>query len=248
MLPGTEVDTREVHGGGDTSAGRGPVWLVHGHAASSRRSSGDGPGARSGRAARGGAGVGGVGTAGGQPVPPAACHAAALAGPDGAGTAGGPRRTAGRGRANGSISWPCCRSRGAARCADGDERFETVTARRPVLEAAVAAVASRTPGVTIRRGVAVTGLLADSPARARAARVRGVLAAGGRALRADLVVDCCGLPRRWRRGWRPSAPRGRPKSGKTAASSTTAGTSGRGPVSCPRPRRTCSRTTTRCRS
>jgi 2-polyprenyl-6-methoxyphenol hydroxylase-like FAD-dependent oxidoreductase len=80
---------------------------------------------------------------------------------------------------------------------DGDERFVTVTARRPVLEAAVAAVASRTPGVTIRRGVAVTGLLADPPARARAARggaarVRGVLAAGGRALRADLVVDCCG--------------------------------------------------------
>ncbi|HEY1319667.1 MAG TPA: FAD-dependent oxidoreductase, partial [Streptosporangiaceae bacterium] len=80
---------------------------------------------------------------------------------------------------------------------DGDERFATVTARRPVLEAAVAAVASRTPGVTIQRGVAVTGLLADSPARARAARgsaaqVRGVLVAGGRALRADLVVDCCG--------------------------------------------------------
>jgi 2-polyprenyl-6-methoxyphenol hydroxylase-like FAD-dependent oxidoreductase len=80
---------------------------------------------------------------------------------------------------------------------DGDERFATVTGRRPVLEAAVAAVASRTPGVTIRRGVVVTGLLADSPARARAARggaaqVRGVLVAGGRALRADLVVDCCG--------------------------------------------------------
>src|SRR6478672_438092 len=75
---------------------------------------------------------------------------------------------------------------------DGDERFKTVTARRPVLEAAVAAVAGRTPGLTIRRGVAVTGLLADSPARARAAQVRGVLAAGGQALRADLVVDCCG--------------------------------------------------------
>jgi 2-polyprenyl-6-methoxyphenol hydroxylase-like FAD-dependent oxidoreductase len=75
---------------------------------------------------------------------------------------------------------------------DGDERFVTVTARRPVLEAVVAAVAGRTPGVTVRRGIAVTGLLADPPARARAARVRGVLAAGGQALRADLVVDCCG--------------------------------------------------------
>jgi 2-polyprenyl-6-methoxyphenol hydroxylase-like FAD-dependent oxidoreductase len=75
---------------------------------------------------------------------------------------------------------------------DGDERFVTVTARRPVLEAAVAAVAGRTPGVTIRRGVTVTGLLADSPARACVAQVRGVLAAGGQALRADLVIDCCG--------------------------------------------------------
>ena len=44
---------------------------------------------------------------------------------------------------------------------DGDERFEFVTARRPVLEAAVAAVAGRTPGLTIRRGVAATGLLTD---------------------------------------------------------------------------------------
>lgn len=75
---------------------------------------------------------------------------------------------------------------------DGDERFETVTARRPVLEAAVAAVASRTPGVTIRRGVAVTGLLTDPVGRTQAPRVRGVLTEGGRALRADLVVDCSG--------------------------------------------------------
>src|SRR5213078_2904426 len=43
---------------------------------------------------------------------------------------------------------------------DGDERFETVTARRPVLEAAVAAVAARTPGLVTCRGVAVTGLVA----------------------------------------------------------------------------------------
>lgn len=75
---------------------------------------------------------------------------------------------------------------------DGDERFVTVTARRPVLEAAVAAVAGRTPGVAIRRGVAVTGLIADPPAPGGAARIGGVLAAGGQALHADLVVDCCG--------------------------------------------------------
>jgi 2-polyprenyl-6-methoxyphenol hydroxylase-like FAD-dependent oxidoreductase len=75
---------------------------------------------------------------------------------------------------------------------EGDERFEIVTARRPVLEAAVAAVAGRTPGVTIRRGVAATGLLTDPHTPTRPPHVRGVLTRGGRPLRADLVVDCCG--------------------------------------------------------
>jgi 2-polyprenyl-6-methoxyphenol hydroxylase-like FAD-dependent oxidoreductase len=73
-----------------------------------------------------------------------------------------------------------------------DERFDTVTARRPVVEAAVAAVAARTPGVTIRRGVAVTGFCADPYPRDRPPRITGVLVEGGRAIRADLVVDCCG--------------------------------------------------------
>ncbi|GAB4052752.1 FAD-dependent oxidoreductase [Catellatospora paridis] len=75
---------------------------------------------------------------------------------------------------------------------DGDERFETVTARRPVLEAALAAVAADTAGITVCRGVAVTGLLTDPSTRTPAPRVTGVLAEGGRLLRADLVVDCCG--------------------------------------------------------
>jgi 2-polyprenyl-6-methoxyphenol hydroxylase-like FAD-dependent oxidoreductase len=71
-----------------------------------------------------------------------------------------------------------------------DTRFDTVTARRPVLEAAIASVASHTPGVTIRRGVTVTGLCTDpdqSPPR-----ITGVLTEGGRVIRGDLVVDCCG--------------------------------------------------------
>ncbi|MDG4820275.1 FAD-dependent oxidoreductase [Asanoa sp. WMMD1127] len=68
----------------------------------------------------------------------------------------------------------------------GDERFETVTARRPVLEAVLAAAAARTAGVTVRRGVRVTGLAT------RGSRVTGVLAEGGHHLRADLVVDCGG--------------------------------------------------------
>lgn len=72
----------------------------------------------------------------------------------------------------------------------GDERFDTVTARRPVLEAVLAAVAARTPGVMIRRGVAVTGLCVEPGGRPP--RVTGVLVDGGRVVRGDLVVDCCG--------------------------------------------------------
>jgi 2-polyprenyl-6-methoxyphenol hydroxylase-like FAD-dependent oxidoreductase len=75
---------------------------------------------------------------------------------------------------------------------DGDERFETLTARRPVLEAALATVATAAAGVTIRRGVTVTGLLTDTSSGAPAPRVTGVLVAGGEPRHADLVVDCGG--------------------------------------------------------
>jgi 2-polyprenyl-6-methoxyphenol hydroxylase-like FAD-dependent oxidoreductase len=68
----------------------------------------------------------------------------------------------------------------------GDERFDTLTARRPVLEAALAAVAARTPGLVLRRGVAVTGLVADG------SHVRGVRTRDGGTLTADLVVDGTG--------------------------------------------------------
>ncbi|MFI9586855.1 FAD-dependent oxidoreductase [Streptomyces sp. NPDC052236] len=42
---------------------------------------------------------------------------------------------------------------------EGDERFETVTARRPVLEAALFATAAQTPGVRVLSGVTVKSLL-----------------------------------------------------------------------------------------
>ena len=73
----------------------------------------------------------------------------------------------------------------------GDDRFDTVTARRPVLEAALAAVAARTPGVQIVRGVPVTGLIAEPSSAAGVPEVVGVLARG-LAVRADLVVDATG--------------------------------------------------------
>ncbi|MFI5895929.1 FAD-dependent oxidoreductase [Actinoplanes sp. NPDC051513] len=71
----------------------------------------------------------------------------------------------------------------------GDERFDTVTARRPVLEAVLSA-AAEAAGVTIRRGIAVIGLTTDE--RTRVPRVTGVLTADGTAIPAGLVVDCGG--------------------------------------------------------
>lgn len=71
---------------------------------------------------------------------------------------------------------------------DGDERFETVTARRPVLEAALAEAAVAA-GVTIRRGVRVTGLRTDGATPVP--RVTGVTTPAG-TVGSDLVVDCSG--------------------------------------------------------
>ncbi len=68
----------------------------------------------------------------------------------------------------------------------GDDRFDTLTARRPVLEAALAAVAARTPGLVLRRGAAVAGLVTEG------LLVRGVRTRDGRTLLADLVVDATG--------------------------------------------------------
>ena len=93
-------------------------------------------------------GVGRLGTARGQPVPAGALHAAALARGDASANcptvldeltaAGGYRMNLAAGAADllaGGIR-------------PGDERFDTVTARRPVVEAALATVAARTAGMT----------------------------------------------------------------------------------------------------
>ena len=78
-----------------------------------------------------------------------------------------------------------------------DARFDVVTARRPVIEMAMAAAATATPGVTIRRGVAVAGLAvgpgapgADGPTPG-VPHVTGLLTSAG-PIEADLVVDCGG--------------------------------------------------------
>ena len=79
----------------------------------------------------------------------------------------------------------------------GDERFATVTARRPVLEQALAGVAAAQPGLELRRGVAVAGLTTSGGEPVP--HVDGVRTQDGEEIAADLVVDAMGrgsrLPR-----------------------------------------------------
>jgi 2-polyprenyl-6-methoxyphenol hydroxylase-like FAD-dependent oxidoreductase len=75
---------------------------------------------------------------------------------------------------------------------DDDRQFDTVTARRPVLEAAVAAVAARTAGLTVRRGIGVAGLLTRAGELPGVPHVCGVRLTDGGTIPADLTVDCTG--------------------------------------------------------
>ena len=69
---------------------------------------------------------------------------------------------------------------------DPNGDYVVVTARRPVVEAAVAAAAGASDGVTIRRGVAVAGV------EVVGRRVTGVRTEDGEVVTADLVVDAGG--------------------------------------------------------
>jgi 2-polyprenyl-6-methoxyphenol hydroxylase-like FAD-dependent oxidoreductase len=74
----------------------------------------------------------------------------------------------------------------------GDEAFTALTARRPVAESVLARVAADAPGIAVRRGAAVTRLIAGAPAAAGVCHVAGVGLQDGTELRADLVVDATG--------------------------------------------------------
>jgi 2-polyprenyl-6-methoxyphenol hydroxylase-like FAD-dependent oxidoreductase len=75
---------------------------------------------------------------------------------------------------------------------DGDEQYEALTARRPVMEAVLARAAASTPGVEVRRGVSVAGVLTGTPTRPGTPHVTGVRSASGEEIRADLVIDALG--------------------------------------------------------
>jgi 2-polyprenyl-6-methoxyphenol hydroxylase-like FAD-dependent oxidoreductase len=80
---------------------------------------------------------------------------------------------------------------------DGDDRFRTVTARRPVFEQVLGRAVDAEPGLEIRRGVSVAELVLR--AGNGTPYVTGVRTESGEQLDADLIVDAMGrrsqLPR-----------------------------------------------------
>jgi 2-polyprenyl-6-methoxyphenol hydroxylase-like FAD-dependent oxidoreductase len=75
---------------------------------------------------------------------------------------------------------------------DGDECYEWLTGRRATVEAVLAAAAESTPGVEVRRGTTVTGLVNGTPALPGVPHVAGVRTKAGESIPADLVVDVTG--------------------------------------------------------
>ena len=75
---------------------------------------------------------------------------------------------------------------------DGDDCYELVTGRRPVVEAVIATQAAATRGVEVRRGTAVTGMVSGASALPGVPHVTGVRTKDGESIPADLVVDMSG--------------------------------------------------------
>jgi 2-polyprenyl-6-methoxyphenol hydroxylase-like FAD-dependent oxidoreductase len=73
-----------------------------------------------------------------------------------------------------------------------DDDYTVITARRPVAESVFAACADATPGVTVRRGIAVSGVVTGREARPGVPHVTGVRTETGEEIGADLVVDATG--------------------------------------------------------
>lgn len=75
---------------------------------------------------------------------------------------------------------------------DGDDCYELLTGRRPVVEAVIATQAAATRGVEVRRGTAVTGMVSGASALPGVPHVTGVRTKAGESIPADLVVDMSG--------------------------------------------------------
>jgi 2-polyprenyl-6-methoxyphenol hydroxylase-like FAD-dependent oxidoreductase len=73
-----------------------------------------------------------------------------------------------------------------------DDKYWTLTARRPILESSFAQTAEDEPGVKIVRGVEVAGFLTGAEAIKGVPNIVGVETAGGEKFRADIVIDAMG--------------------------------------------------------
>lgn len=73
-----------------------------------------------------------------------------------------------------------------------DVRFETIAARRPVLEAVLFAEAAQTPGITLRTGEQVTGLVTGNSHTIGRHHITGVTIKAGQTIGADLIIDVTG--------------------------------------------------------
>jgi 2-polyprenyl-6-methoxyphenol hydroxylase-like FAD-dependent oxidoreductase len=108
----------------------------------------------------------------------------------------------------------------------GDERFDQVTGRRPLVEAVLAAVAGAERGVVVRRGVAVRGLATDDASRGEHPRVRGVVTDAGETIEADLLIDASGrrsrLPDWLEAAGAPCRRRSEPMADRSTTAATTA--------------------------
>lgn len=74
----------------------------------------------------------------------------------------------------------------------GDTRFDQLTGRRSTLEWALASAAGDHPGVTLRRGESVAGLLTGGSVIDGVPHVTGLRLANGEEMSADLVIDATG--------------------------------------------------------
>jgi 2-polyprenyl-6-methoxyphenol hydroxylase-like FAD-dependent oxidoreductase len=74
----------------------------------------------------------------------------------------------------------------------GDEKFETITARRPIVESAFARAAESTPGVKVIRGVSVAGPIDGKQAVHDIPHVAGLRTKDGHDYVGDLVIDASG--------------------------------------------------------
>ena len=75
---------------------------------------------------------------------------------------------------------------------EGDDRFWSVGARRPVYELAFALAAREVPSIDVRRGGAVSGLVTGAEILPGVTHVTGVETDQGETISADLVIDAAG--------------------------------------------------------